>query len=324
MRLFRHFQEAPEAAHGGVVALGNFDGLHLGHRAVLEAAKAAGQRRNRSWGVFTFEPHPRAVLRPPATPFRLTALRVKARLIEEVGADFMLAQHFDRDFASISAEHFVERILCGALGAAEVVAGQDFVFGRGRMGDAELLANMAATRGFAASLINPVLGPDGIAYSSTVVREALQAGRLADVRTQLGRNWEIDGHVQKGEARGRTFGFPTANIALGELIRPAAGVYAVRVAIEGDRDRSGGANWRPGVAYCGPRPTFDNADTLLEAHLFDFDGDLYGRNLRVALVEFIRPDRRFDDHAALVAQMDEDAAAARRLLAHTVSEGANP
>ena len=320
MRLFRHFQETPDAVRGGVVALGNFDGLHLGHRAVLEAARAAGRRLSRPWGVFTFEPHPRAVLRPPATPFRLTALRVKTRLIEELGADFMLAQHFDRDFAAIPADEFVTRVLVGALGAAEVVAGQDFVFGRGRMGDAELLVNMADTQGFTASLINPVLGPGGVAYSSTVVREALAAGRLADVRAQLGRNWEIDGHVQKGEARGRELGFPTANIALGELLRPAAGVYAVRVKIEG----MGGDEWRPGVAYCGPRPTFDNAETLLEAHLFDFDGDLYGRNLRVALVEFVRPDVRFDDLAALVAQMDKDAAAARRLLAHTVSEGANP
>jgi riboflavin kinase/FMN adenylyltransferase len=321
MLLFRHFDETPPTAQGGVVALGNFDGLHRGHRAVLEAARSAGQRRGRLWGVMSFEPHPRAVLRPPAKPFRLTSMRVKARLVEEMGADFLLLQHFDRDFASISATDFVDRILVGALKISEVVVGQDYVFGQGRMGDAELLARMAGTRGFAATFIDPVLAKDATAYSSTVVRDALVAGRLAEVRAQLGRHWEIDGHVRRGDQRGRELGYPTANMAMGDLIHPAAGVYAVRVGIEGE----GAVAWHDGVAYCGPRPTFDKTEVVLESHLFDFSGDLYGKSLRVALVAFIRPDKRFDDVQALIAQMDEDAKAARHALAAvSVSEEANP
>ena len=318
MRLFRHFAETPDSARGGAIALGNFDGLHRGHRAVLDAACRAGLRRKIPWGVMSFEPHPRAVLRPPQHPFRLTSMRVKARLIEEMGADFLLLQHFDRAFASISAADFVDRVLVGALKVAEVVAGQDYVFGQGRMGDAEMLARMGAARGFAVTTVEPVLAADGSAYSSTVVREALAAGRLGEVRDQLGRHWEIDGHVRRGDRRGRDLGFPTANVLLGDLIRPAAGVYAVRVGIEGER----GTEWHSGVAYCGPRPTFDKTEVMLEAHLFDFAGDLYGRPLRVALVEFIRPDQRFASVAALVAQMHDDARAARRAL--SVSEGADP
>jgi riboflavin kinase/FMN adenylyltransferase len=320
MRLFRHFAETPDAARGGAVALGNFDGVHRGHRAVLEAARDAGARRRTPWGVLSFEPHPRAVLRPPQQPFRLTSMRVKARLIEEMGAAFLLLQHFDHAFAAISATDFIDRVLIGALQVSEVIAGQDYVFGQGRMGDAELLARMGAVKGFAVTFVDPVTGKDGTAYSSTVVRDALAGGRMAEVRAQLGRHWEIDGHVRKGDQRGRELGFPTANIGLGDLIHPAAGVYAVRVGIEAE----GAVDWRPGVAYCGPRPTFDKTEVLLEAHLFDFSGDLYGRQLRVALVEFIRGDKRFDTIDALVVQMNEDARAARRLLAMSVSEGADP
>lgn len=320
MRLFRHFDETPEAAKGGAVALGNFDGLHRGHRAVLDAARAVGTRRHAPWGVMSFEPHPRAVLRPPQKPFRLTSMRVKTRLIEEMGADFLLLQHFDRAFSAISATDFVDRILVGALKVAEVVVGQDYVFGQGRMGDAEMLTRMAASRGFAVTVIDPVLAKDASAYSSTLVRDALVAGRLADVRAQLGRNWEIDGHVRKGDQRGRELGYPTANMTMGDLIHPAAGVYAVRVGIEG----AGKTDWHSGVAYCGPRPTFDKTEVVLESHLFDFSGDLYGKQLRVALVEFVRPDKRFDDIQALIAQMDADARAARQALAVSVSEEANP
>ncbi len=320
MRLFRHFAETPEAARGGAIALGNFDGVHRGHRAVLDAARAAGARRRVPWGVMSFEPHPRAVLRPPQQPFRLTSMRVKARLIEEMGADFLLLQHFDKAFAAIPATDFIDRVLVGALRVAEVIAGQDYVFGQGRMGDAEMLTRMGAARGFAVTVVEPVVARDGSAFSSTVVREALAAGRLGDVRDQLGRHWEIDGHVRKGDQRGRELGFPTANIGLGDLIQPAAGVYAVRVGIEEDH----GLVWRPGVAYCGPRPTFDKTEVQLEAHLFDYAGDLYGRQLRVALVEFIRADRRFDTVEALVAQMRDDARAARQALALSVSEEADP
>jgi len=317
MRLFRHFDETPDAIRGGVVALGNFDGLHLGHRVVIEAARAAGQRHGVPWGVMTFEPHPRAVLSAAPKPFRLTSMRVKARLIQEMGADFVLMQHFAKPFAAITATEFVDRVLVGALNASGVVAGHDFVFGKSRLGDAELLVRLAEARGFDVNLVDPVLAEHGVAYSSSVIREALGAGRLSEATRQLGRPWEIDGHVQRGEARGRELGYRTANIALGELLRPAAGVYAVRAEIDG------AGVWLPGVAYCGSRPTFEGSETVLEVHLFDFDGDLYGKHLRVAMIEFVRPDQRFADAAALAHQMDQDAQTARRLLAVPVANEVN-
>ena len=317
MRLFRHFDEAPDAIKRCAVALGNFDGIHRGHRVVMERARDEAKRRSTPWGVMSFEPHPRAVLSASPTPFRLTPMRVKARLIEAMGADFVLMQHFDRAFASISASDFVSRVLLESLGVSVVVTGQDFVFGKNRQGDAELLARLAQVQGFDAVFVDPVVAQDGTAYSSSVVREALVAGKLDEVFRQLGRHWEIDGHVQRGDARGRELGYPTANVALGELIRPAAGVYAVRAEIDGR------GPWRPGVAYIGPRPTFGGHVTVLEAHLFDFSGDLYGKNMRVALIEFVRPDRRFDSAAALAEQMERDAQAARRMLGATSNQEAN-
>jgi riboflavin kinase/FMN adenylyltransferase len=317
MRLFRHFDEAPDPIKGGAVALGNFDGVHCGHRVVIEAARNEGNRRHAPWGVMSFEPHPRAVLSAPKAPFRLTPMRTKARLIEEMGADFALMQHFDRAFAGISAEEFVNRILVGGLKVSAVVAGHDFVFGKGRQGDVELLTRMAETNGFDVVFVDPVMTAAGTAYSSSIVREALVAGRLDEVVRQLGRPWEIEGHVRRGEARGRELGYPTANVALGELIRPATGVYAVRVEINGS------GPWRPGVAYIGSRPTFGGDETFLEAHLFDFSGDLYGKGLRVAMIDYLRPDQRFADAAALAAQMDRDAQSARRRLAVTQDQEAS-
>jgi riboflavin kinase/FMN adenylyltransferase len=318
MRLFRHFEETPNATKRCAVALGNFDGIHLGHRVVIERARDEGRRRGMVWGVMSFEPHPRAVLSKTPTPFRLTSMRVKAHLIEAMGADFVLMQHFDRAFASISASDFVTRVLLEGLGAAVIVVGQDFVFGRNRGGDAELLARMAGVMGFDVVFVDPVVAQDGTAYSSSVVREALLAGRLDEVYRQLGRHWEIDGHVQRGDARGRQLGYPTANIALGELIRPAVGVYAIRAEIDGS------GTWRPGVAYIGPRPTFGGHEIVLEAHLFDFSNDLYGKSLRVALVDFLRPDQRFDSAEALRQQMDRDATTARQRLATLSDQEANP
>ena len=176
MRLFRHFDETPDALKGGAIALGNFDGVHRGHQVVIEAARAAGRRRSVPWGVMSFEPHPRQVLSTTPKPFRLTSMRIKARLIEEMGADFALMQHFARPFAGIAAADFVDRVLVGALNVSEVVTGHDFVFGKGRLGDAELLVRMGEARGFGVTLIDPVLDEQGIAFSSSVVREALSGG----------------------------------------------------------------------------------------------------------------------------------------------------
>ena len=311
MRIFRHYTELPAAVRGGVVALGNFDGVHLGHQTVIGTAQAVAREKQVACGVMSFEPHPHTVFRPDGEPFRLTPFRIKARLIERLGVDFLLMQHFDLDFAAHTADAFVDAALLGGMGACHVVVGYDFVFGHDRKGDVAAMQAMGAKRGFGVTCIGAVTAEDGVLYSSTSVRQALRAGRPEEAARLLGHPWEIEGRVEPGDQRGRVLGFPTANLHLGEYLRPAAGVYTIFAGI----DKGNGTEWLPGVANFGHRPTFGKKDALLEVHLFDFDGDLYGRHLRVALIDFLRPERKFDGVAALTAQIAEDTDKARRLLA---------
>ena len=259
----------------------------------------------------TFEPHPRSVFNPGQPTFRLTPFRIKARLIEALGLDYLVMQQFDLDFAAHTARNFVEEALVRGLGVAHVVVGYDYVFGRGRAGNVDLLKEMAAKFGFGLTSIAPVESADGIVYSSTRIRDALTAGRPREAASLLGRDWEIEGRVEHGDQRGRVMGFPTANIELAEYLHPATGVYAVRAGI----DRGEATQWLPGVANFGRRPTFDEQDILLEVHLFDFDGDLYGRHLRVRLVDYLRGERKFTGLDSLKSQIEEDCQAARRSLA---------
>ncbi len=311
MRILRHYIEFSASLRGGVVALGNFDGVHLGHQQVIGKALALGGEKGVASGVMTFEPHPRALFTPDQPPFRLTPCRIKARLIEAMNPDFLLMQRFDREFAAHPAEAFVSEVLVQGLGVSHVVVGYDYVFGKGRSGNVALLRDMADRHGFAVTCLAPALAADGAIYSSTRIREALIAGRPRDAAGLLGRNWEIEGRVEHGDKRGRTIGFPTANVELAEYQHPAAGVYAVIAGI----DKGGDTLLLPGVANFGKRPTFDDQDVLLEVHLFDFDGDLYGRHLRVGLVDFIRSERKFTGLDQLKTQIEEDCQAARRLLA---------
>ncbi|MBF0333619.1 MAG: bifunctional riboflavin kinase/FAD synthetase [Alphaproteobacteria bacterium] len=310
MRIFRHHTELPKRVLGAVVALGNFDGVHIGHQAVIGTARRIAVDAGRPAGAMTFEPHPRLFFKPDQEPFRLTPFRIKARLIETTGADFLYMQHFDHEFASLAAPDFVERVLVQGLGVSHVVMGYDYNFGRGRSGDCTVMNDMAMRHGFQVTCVPPVRDPQGGVYSSTRVRQALVAGRPAEAATLLGRYWEIEGRVEHGDARGRQIGFPTANLHLGEYQRPAAGVYAVRAGI----DQGGATIWHDGVANIGRRPTFGGDDVLLEAHLFDFEGDLYGRHLRVALIEFIRPEQTFAGLDELKAQIETDRDAAREIL----------
>lgn len=316
MRIFRHYKELPEAVRGGAVALGNFDGVHLGHQAVIGAARQEALATGIPSGVMTFEPHPRSLFAAGAEPFRLTPFRIKARLIEGLSVDFLLMQHFDRAFASLSARDFVEQILIGGLGVRKVVVGYDFAFGQGRGGSLELLQEFAAKGHFELISIGQQNDREGKTFSSNLIRQALKEGRPDLAADLLGRAWEIEGRVETGDARGRTIGFPTANIHPADYLRPMVGVYAVRAGI----DRGEATQWHMGVANLGRRPTFDKIDLLLEAHLFDFSGDLYGRHLRVALTHFIRPERKFDGLDALKAQIALDSLTARGLLSpdHTI------
>jgi riboflavin kinase/FMN adenylyltransferase len=309
MRLFRHFDPLPPDARGAVLALGNFDGVHRGHQAVIAATRRIAGDLGRLAGIVTFEPHPRRLFRPDDPPFRLTPLRAKAHALEALGVDLMVTLHFDAEFARRSAEDFVTGVLNRGLAAGHIVSGYDFVFGHDRLGNAGLLERMGAVLGIGVTILPPVESASGAAFSSTRIRDHLVAGEPRAAAELLGRFWEIEGRVEHGDARGRTIGFPTANVALGEYLRPAPGVYAVRAGI----DRPGGVEWRDAVANLGMRPTVNGTDLRLEAHLIDFTGDLYGQHLRVALIERIRPERKFDGLDALKAQIARDVESARAI-----------
>ncbi len=314
MRIFRHYEDLPVEFRGAAVAIGNFDGLHRGHLQVLDRAAELAEAAAMPHGVLTFEPHPRRLFQPDAPPFRLTPFRVKAAEIERQGVDFLVALHFDAAFAALEASAFVDQVLIEGLGLRHIVIGYDFVFGRGRAGDATLLRQRGEAAGFGLDVVGPVGHGDaaegGEIYASSRIREYLHGAQPVPAAERLGRWWEVDGRVREGERRGRQIGFPTANLRLEEYLQPASGVYAVRMLVEDD---AGG--WLPGVANLGNRPTFDNGELLLEVHLFDFDGDIYGRHVRVAFIEYLRAERKFAGIDEIKAQIAKDSEAARRLLA---------
>jgi riboflavin kinase / FMN adenylyltransferase len=316
LRVIRHPGSGSGHQHGVALALGNFDGLHLGHAALIGEVCRRARAAGTAAAVLTFEPHPRSVFMPEAEPFRLTPFRVKEREIARLGVDLLFVQHFDLTLAKQSAESFIDELLVGAIGVGHIVVGHDCTFGNRRRGTPDMLRQAAAEHGFGLTVVEPVRGADSAVYSSTHIRELLGAGRPREAAAQLGRDWEIDGRVMVGDRRGRTIGFPTVNLGLGEYLRPAFGVYAVRVRGDGPDDPFGGRAI-DGVANIGLRPTVGTPEPRLEAHLFDIDADLYGRHLRVSLVEFIRPERKFAGIDALKAQIAEDAARARAILAAT-------
>jgi riboflavin kinase / FMN adenylyltransferase len=309
MRIFRH-DTVTAAERGAVVAIGNFDGVHLGHQAVIGEAGWIARAGGLPHAVLTFEPHPRRVFRPADPPFRLTPFRPKSRHLEALGVDLLFTLHFDLAFAQKSAAEFIEGVLVRNLGVRHAVVGYDFVFGHQRGGTPALLQARGVELGFGVTVVGPIAAQGGAVYSSTRIRELLGTGKPREAAALLGRFWEIEGRVERGDARGRTIGFPTANLMLDDYLRPAAGVYAIRAGIE----EGGQTRWHDGVANLGQRPTFGASDLRLEAHLFDFDRDLYGRHLRVALIEHLRAERKFPGIDALKAQIAADAAQARALL----------
>jgi riboflavin kinase/FMN adenylyltransferase len=310
MRIYRHYDALPADARGAAVAIGNFDGVHPGHQTVINEAGLIAGDMCRPWAVLTFEPHPRAFFTPGSEPFRLTPFRSKARRIAELGADLLIVQRFDKAFSSLPAEDFVNTVLVDGLGAGHVVSGYDFVFGHKRGGNCELLLAMGAKEGFGFTAVNAQTDSSGEAHSSTRVRERLGDADPRGAAAILGRDFEIEGRVARGEARGKSIGFPTANIPLGAYLRPALGVYAVRAAIE----QENGEIWLDGVANIGVRPTFGSDGVVLEVFLFDFDDDLYGKRLRVRLVDFLRPEKKFDGVDDLKAQIAQDSAKAQKIL----------
>lgn len=296
----------PSALRGGIVALGNFDGFHLGHQAVVGRAIARARSEGRPALVATFDPHPVRFFKPDAPPFRLTTLDQRARLFAAAGADAMIVFHFDAALAGLTAEAFVAERLVGLIGAAGVVTGEDFTFGQGRGGNAAVLGALAEAHGFSAEAVAPVsLGGEPV--SSSRIRSALQHGDCVTAERLLTRPFAIEGVVQHGDKIGRTIGYPTANIDLDRYLRPRYGVYAVRGRLPDGRVLDGAAN-------LGIRPSFDPPRELLEPYFFDFSGDLYGETIDVELHAWLRPEMKFETLDALTAQMAVDCAQARQLL----------
>ena len=303
---FDDWQSIPAEWRGGVVALGNFDGVHRGHQALIGRAGEEAKVSNAPVVAMTFEPHPRRFFVPDTGPFRLTLPPARRRLLDHYGVQAVLAQRFDAAFADLSADAFVDDVLLKGLGARHVVCGYDFTFGARRSGNVARLRERGRDKGLSVTVLEPVTH-EGEIYSSTRIREALRAGRVSEAADLLGHHWEIEGAVEQGDQRGRTIGFPTANVALGEHLRPLFGVYAVRALVNGQ--------WQAAVANLGRRPTFGKLQENFEVHVFDFAGDLYGKVVRVAMVDFIRPEMKFTGLDQLKAQIAADGAAARRVLA---------
>ena len=290
---------------GASAAIGNFDGVHRGHQHVIDLARDRGKL-----AVVTFEPHPREHFAPEGPPFRLMNAEARANRLEKLGVDVLFELPFDAGLAGHSAEAFVREIIGAQLGLCHVVVGADFKFGKGRSGDAALLQQMGLQNGFDVTVATLLEGTDG-AVSSTAIRSALRDARPRDAAAMLGHWHRIEGPVIHGAKRGRELGYPTANMALDGLHLPALGVYAVSVNV---RDGAHEGTYH-GVASLGIRPMFGDNTPNLETHIFDFTGDLYGAHLSVALIEFLRPELRFDGIDALIAQMEVDSAQARNALA---------
>ncbi len=304
-------QPIPDHLRGAILALGNFDGFHRGHQAVVHDALAWAQAEGRPCIVATFDPHPVRVFKPDAPPFRLTTLDQRQELFAAVGADAMLVFHFTREMAATPAPDWVRDMIKRHVGAAGVVTGEDFTFGQNRLGTPELLRHIGATCGLQARAVAAVHDARG-PVSSSRIRTALQAGDCETATALLTRPFTMRGRVQHGDKRGRSIGYPTANIDAGSYLRPRYGIYAVSARILGGQE--GGDSKLIGAANFGIRPTFDPPKELLEPYFFDFAGDLYGQEIDVSFEHFLRGEAKFDSLDDLTTQMARDCDAARAWL----------
>tara|TARA_R110000868_G_scaffold56449_6_gene174634 strand:- start:1426 stop:2370 length:945 start_codon:yes stop_codon:yes gene_type:complete len=307
MQVFHGYDRSEAGPRGAVIALGNFDGVHIGHRAVLDVARGLATEIRAGLGVALFEPHPRRYFAPDARSFRLMSQARRDATLEALGVVQLHVLEFDRAMAQMTPEVFVQTVLADGLGIAGIVTGSDFRFGAGRAGSVVELAQLCAALGIRSAFAE-LEGNGSDKVSSTRIRQAIHDGNMLAAAELLGARWTVDGLVVQGNQRGRTIGFPTANIDMGDYVRPAYGVYAVQVGIDGEPAK------RPAVANIGKRPTVDGVTEVLEVHLLDFDGDLYGRELAVEFHDHLRSERRFDGLDALKAQIALDAGLAREVL----------
>jgi riboflavin kinase/FMN adenylyltransferase len=297
----------PSSLKGGVVAIGNFDGVHRGHRAVLDAALGLGRGTHHPVFAMSFEPHPRTVFNPAKPVFRLTPPPLKTEMLRVCGLDGALILPFTKDFAAVEANAFVQNILIDTLGISHAVTGYDFHFGRARQGTPDYLRAAGAEHGFGVTIVQREEDENADVISSSRIRDNLATGDMAEANGLLGYRWFFESQVQHGDKRGRDLGYPTANLRMPEDCPLLQGIYAVKVRV--------GDDWYGGVASYGRRPTFDNGAALFEVYLFDFKGDLYGKTLRVHVVSYLRGEAKFDSAEALITQMDRDSEEARAALA---------
>ena len=306
MQTFHGYSGLPPHVRRAALAIGNFDGVHRGHQALVGAAREAAAKAAAASGVILFEPHPREFFQPDRPHFRITPIARKLELLAGLGLDLALVLPFDAALARMTADEFIARVLVEAIGIGHAIVGYDFHFGRDRGGNTALLAEAGRRHGFAVTVVEPVAA-GGEVFSSSAIRAELAQGDVLGAAISLGHWWRVAGTVIGGAHRGTGMGYPTANIDMPPGTALAHGIYAVRVIVGGEA--------HDGAAYLGTRPTFDGGKPKLEAFLFDFDGNLYGREIAVELIGYIRGDRRFADAEAVKAQMDADCAEARRLLA---------
>ena len=310
IRVIKSLSEIDKDDWNTVAAVGNFDGVHLGHQKIIEQAKMLAKRLGTVPSILTFEPHPRVLFQTDGIPFRLSTSASKALALSTLGIELIFELQFDKSFAQLSAEDFVVRVLKENLRLQHVVCGYDFVFGHRRRGTAEILENLAMQFDIGVTIIPAVAEKDGAVYSSTRVRQCLAEGDPVGASELLGRPWSFSALVEAGDQRGRTIGFPTCNLRLIDLVQPCHGVYAVFVQIENER------KWLPGVANFGRRPTVNDRGALFEVNLFDIERDLYNKRLTVCIMEFIRPELKFEGLDDLKSQIAADAKSARDILAN--------
>ncbi len=308
-------KDVPPGCQQAVVAIGNFDGVHLGHQKLIEAARTQAEKLARPLGVLTFEPHPRSLFRPDEPVFRLSPPAWKARLLKGLGVQCLDVAIFNRDLAGLEAEEFVKQILVERLAVSHVVTGYDFHFGRGRKGGPQTMVELGKKFGFGVTIVDQVTDDDGVApFSSSAIRTALRRGHVQKAANQLGHWWSVVGTVVKGDRRGHTIGYPTANIKLEPGCDPHEGIYAVRVRLADQQVESATATVWNGAGYIGYRPTFETEKLFLEVFIFDFDQDIYGRDLIVEFIDFIRPDKQFANLDDLLVQMEIDCGQIKALL----------
>jgi riboflavin kinase/FMN adenylyltransferase len=307
--LYTDSKHLSAAAQGCVLAIGNFDGVHEGHRALIRQAAEIAAAAQAPLGVITFEPHPRQFFQPVAEPFRLSLLPMKQRLLQDLGVDHVFALPFNHELSQMTAEEFISNILVRDLKARHVVVGENFSFGKGRSGTVKTLA--VAGDKFKLTVVKSIQSPKGQIYSSSSIRELLRQGQFEAAEKLLGWPWQIEASVVGGDKRGRELGYPTANQNVPDYVRIPYGIYAVRVLIEGE------TIWREGAANFGIRPMFQIAQPILETFIFDFSAEIYGKNMRVQPVRHLRAEQSFKDITALVAQMKEDCIAAKAVLKST-------